>query len=235
MQKISNAIELQAELAAVIRLARTPNPSRARLAAALRHLSYRVAGHDVEAASKQFPDGSGPSTPWGAAQTVDEIARGVRWVSTPGHGGLGVASGVARKLLSPAARRIGELKGGYYWYEEDVAFIVPLFEVPEWSGALARATGGRSYTKDQLEKEIRQQLPEYFEWSGLVDKPKLTPGMKVKCVDASWYSEGVGNGSIWLVTKVTSSSFIGAKDGDYPMFRFRLNDYLSTDRWEVAS
>lgn len=42
---------------------------------------------------------TGPNTPWGKADSVTEIIRGVRWVATPGHGGLGVARGVALHIL----------------------------------------------------------------------------------------------------------------------------------------
>jgi hypothetical protein len=235
MDKISNTTELRAELTKLIRSTQAANPSRTHLAEELRTLSRRLAGRvHLALKEKNYPDGEGPSTPWGPAQSVLEIARGVRWVHTAGHGGLGVASGLARKQLTPAARRHGALMGGYFWYEEDVAFMIPLFEVPAWSVALSRGSGSRLQTQEQLERGIRQWYPKYFEMGGLVDKPKLTPGMKLECVDAAGYTSAVPDGSTWEVGKVTSSTFIATKEGGAPTYRFRLHDYVNTDKWQVA-
>lgn len=235
MDKISNTTELRAELTQLIRSTQASNPSRERLAEELRVLSRRLAGRTVVAVKeKSYADGEGPSTPWGPAQGVLELARGVRWVHTAGHGGLGVASGVARKQLSVAARRHGALMGGYYWYEEDVAYMIPLYEVPAWGVLLSRGAQSRLQTQEELERGIRRWYPKYFEMSGLEDKPKLTPGMRLECVDAAGYTAAVPDGSVWIVGKVTSSTFIGTREGGGATFRFRLHDYLNTDKWQIA-
>ena len=235
MRKIANTVELRAELESLVQSTREPNPSRERLASQLFALSLRVAGHDLAGADRSYPDGEGPATPWGPAQQVYDLVRGVRWVSCAGHGGLGVAKGVAQKMLTPAARRHGMLAGGYYWFEEDIAWTIPVFENPGWAFALTRHTGGKHPTPEYLEAQIRRWFPKYFEMSGLVDKPKLTPGMKIRCLNPLGYTAEVAAGSIWHVSKVTSSTFIAAKDGAYPIYRFRLNDYVNTDRWEVVA
>jgi hypothetical protein len=74
--------------------------------------------------------GTGCSTPWGKAQTVRSYARGVKFVSTAGHGGIGISVGVANAAcLSYAARRVAELKGNVFWFEEDCLFAVACWEL----------------------------------------------------------------------------------------------------------
>jgi hypothetical protein len=166
---------------------------------------------------KTFTDGfgnpTGPSTPWGRADHVKEIARGVRWVTTPGHGGLGVARGAADKLLSSAARRLGNYQGGYFWYEEDVQCNIPFYEHPEWA-RLAGFSG--TVNKEHFESGIRRSYPKYFEYlnDGVKDAPRLKPGMKLKAIgplnfrllDGSSYP--LIEGATVEVVRVTSSSFV---------------------------
>lgn len=71
------------------------------------------------------------NSPWGKADSVNTIARGIHWVSTPGHGGLMIATGVARKLLSEAARKQGTTFGGYLAYEEDCQYAIAVYELKE--------------------------------------------------------------------------------------------------------
>ena len=115
-------------------------------------------------------------TPWGPAQNVEDIARGVRWVSTAGHGGLGVAKGVAQSQLSPAARKLGMYGNGYFWYEEDVQYAIAFYEHPEWGQKLKSVAGGSVQSKEQLGETIKKYFPEYFEMSDLQNLPKLIPG-----------------------------------------------------------
>ena len=56
----------------------------------------------------------GPSkSPWGKVQTCDLLCPGVFLVSTASHGGTMVSNEVAA-FLSPAAKRCGFKRGGYY-------------------------------------------------------------------------------------------------------------------------
>lgn len=84
-------------------------------------------------------DRAAPYTPWGKAQSVATIARGVRWVSTASHGGLGVSAALALKVFSEAAMRECFVQGGYFWFEEDCAAAVAFAEHPEWEAALRAA------------------------------------------------------------------------------------------------
>lgn len=96
-------------------------------------------------------------TYWGEAQTSKEIEDGVVWYTTAGHGGLGVASNVAKRKLSKQALEQGTLWKNAYWYEEDCLYAIPFYEHPEW----AKKLGGLQ-SKDQYEKEIIRWCPEYF-------------------------------------------------------------------------
>lgn len=113
---------------------------------AARHIEARVKAADRPDGSWSDwprPDPSAPKTIWGPAQTMYVIDRGVRWFNTAGHGGLAIADGVARKMLTPAAYKLGDRQWGYLWYEEDVAYAIPFYEHPEWAETLARKAGVR--------------------------------------------------------------------------------------------
>ena len=118
---------------------------------------------------KSWSDGdrTAPQTPWGRAQTAQIVERGVVFYTTAGHGGLAVANGVARRKLTPQARAIGEKRGQYYWFEEDVAVDVPMYENNDWMKKLAPRT-----TKNDLEKAIRKYYPEYFDEDSISDKKR---------------------------------------------------------------
>lgn len=100
------------------------------------------------------------STPWGSSDTDYTIVRGVVWYSTPSHGGLKVAG----KYLSDAAKEIGKFYAGSYWFEEDVAYAIPVYEnFDTWGKNLGDYTGGTNPTKQELESTIKRWYPEYFD------------------------------------------------------------------------
>ena len=96
---------------------------------------------NLTATARHFADSdrNAPRTPWGKAQRVVTVQRGVRWVSTASHGGLGVSVGVASKSLTPAAIAQGFVEGGYIWFEEDCQCNAPFGERPEWWAAIKAA------------------------------------------------------------------------------------------------
>lgn len=74
-------------------------------------------------------------TPWGHADGQHSVARGVWVVDTPSHGGIMIRTRTAERVLSDAARVIGELWGrDHEWlaFEEDCAYAVVVYEHPEW-------------------------------------------------------------------------------------------------------
>lgn len=131
-----------------------------------------------------YKEVKGQYTPWGEAQYVCNIRRGVRWYVTAGHGGLAVSPGVAEKELSPAAVKLGESYGNYVWYEEDVAWAIPFYERPEWEEAAVKKMGGEVRTQEEKEKIIREYFPEYFELRKTLTQhlPRPRKGLVVKFV-----------------------------------------------------
>ena len=68
-------------------------------------------------------------SPWDYVQNCTAIANGIYDVSTEGHGGVMIATGLAPHILSPEALEIGFIENGYYCYEEDCDASVPLREL----------------------------------------------------------------------------------------------------------
>lgn len=160
------------------------------------------------------------------------MLRGVRWVSTAGHGGMGVADGLARKLLSHAAYKEGEKYGGYVWYEEDVAFEILYYEHPEWYPLLE----GRPMTdaiKAQLERTVRTSFPTYFrkrqEGFTLPTRPRV--GGSVLILETIPMSRGwvLNAGEEYLVKKITTDKiYLTTREG---LVTFRLSlDYYTGRR-----
>jgi len=92
------------------------------------------------------------NTPWGRAQSQRKLAKGVTWVSTASHGGMMVSEGFAKRHLSKEARKRAEKYGKYYCYEEDVAWMIPAWELPEiWDGLF-----------EHMEQSTRQERQTYL-------------------------------------------------------------------------
>lgn len=93
-------------------------------------------------------------TPWGSAQSDRIVRRGIHVVSTAGHGGVMISVGLAKKILSAAAQKRGEVYGGYLCYEEDCDCLMPLLELPELRGS--------NTTDEGLIKSLSLWHPEYL-------------------------------------------------------------------------
>ena len=59
------------------------------------------------------------STIWGAAQSVENLCRGVRLVFTARHGGLLVSKGFAEKHIPQSVLEKIPFQNSYYQFEED--------------------------------------------------------------------------------------------------------------------
>ena len=161
---------------------------------------YKQEWKDKKSAYEMFDYSKAPKTPWGPADYVKEILRGVRWVGTPGHGGLMISEGVARKNLSPLARSMGDKYGGYICYEEDVAWAIPVYEWPEMGVILNEKTKTQGQpssiegVKENAGRIIEQYWPEYFEKmesGGMEEKPKLVPGMVLELLHDQPMTKGL--------------------------------------------
>lgn len=189
------------------------------------HLLPLLDNGKVAAGPLSWPDGdrSAPWTPWGPAQYGKEAARGVRLYGTAGHGGLAVAKGVAQKMLTAAATKMAEFSNGYYWYEEDVAISIPLYERPEWARAL-----GLSDSHDQLEKSIRSYFPRYFVMleAGVQHAKPLKPGMLLTMLKPVSYRSGftLNPGDVVTVREVKGQNFVLDFGGN--LYQLPMNYYL---------
>lgn len=64
------------------------------------------------------------NTPWGKADTIREICPGIKWVTTPGHGGM-----LVDEKLNQAVRIHRNTSG---WYEEDCEWCIPWLYLMEY-------------------------------------------------------------------------------------------------------
>ena len=71
---------------------------------------------------------SGTQTPWGLSQSAKQIVRGITVYDTSSHGGISVSPG-ATKWLSKFTVANGMKWGGGYWYEEDCAADLVLYDL----------------------------------------------------------------------------------------------------------
>ncbi|MBK1666586.1 hypothetical protein CKO28_00830 [Rhodovibrio sodomensis] len=79
-------------------------------------------------------------TPWGAAEHVERIARGIWHVSTPSHGGIWLSA--ERTAALPSPELVGRTTpDGGSWFEEDVEFAIPALVFLDAWRAHAEATG----------------------------------------------------------------------------------------------
>jgi len=195
---------------------------------------YRTAGEDGSWSDYPFPDPKAPKTPWGPAQGVYNIIPGVRWFTTAGHGGLMVSPSVARKMLTPAAVKLGDFWGGAYWYEEDIEYSIPMYEHPEWDKILAQKAGGGTLTQEQHGAKIRQWNPKYFTLLEAGETHLVQPkkGMTLEFLKPLMFGRAypIRVGDAGQIVAVTGSSIKFNLDR-YPGVRFSLNmrNYIEGD------
>jgi len=70
------------------------------------------------------------SSPWGSIQHIEAVAPGIVWVSTPGHGGIGINKAAAARQLTPEAICRGISWGEHLFFEEDCAWAIVAYELP---------------------------------------------------------------------------------------------------------
>ena len=69
------------------------------------------------------------SSPWGKIQHIKKKTDGVYEVSTAGHGGIMVCTEAASQLLSKTAIDHGDLRNGFYCFEEDCDACIVIKEL----------------------------------------------------------------------------------------------------------
>lgn len=107
-------------------------------------------------------------TPWGISTRIIELEPGIAFFMTARHGGVMVSQDYAEKKLSfPAQRRALRFEG-YYTYEMDYAWAIPLWELPHLGRNLAE--NGKAgldpfpekYTAAILARSFPDYLSEYW-------------------------------------------------------------------------
>ena len=93
-------------------------------------------------------------SPWGKIDNVTKVCRGIAWVGTPSHGGVRVSEGMAAKMPD-YMRNIGEHSHGYWWFEEDSAWVVPAIVFNELSPFKVEL--------DEMKRTLRNSFPEAYE------------------------------------------------------------------------
>lgn len=96
-------------------------------------------------------------TPWGKSHTKTKLAPGIYWVSTASHGGAMLSLKAAQQLSEPA-RKAGIPCGNYLAYEEDCAFHVLAWEMPE----LFNVPGSSVPSREVSRRALSLYQPEYL-------------------------------------------------------------------------
>lgn len=108
------------------------------------------------------------NTPWGKSQNSTQIARGLTFHSTAGHGGFLVSKGYAEKHLTPSALKRAVVWGSYYAFEEDCAAAIVEFELP-YTRVLY--TNFQEVTDEKVFKTLSRWYPDYLIERGFSPEP----------------------------------------------------------------
>ncbi len=103
-----------------------------------------------------MPDGM--HTPWGVAQTKQQLAEDVFLVQTPDeHGGILISTTRAEEILSDRARTIGQIWHDFLAFEQEEAMMVVFYEHPELYPWVEE-----ELTERFAEESVHQNYPGYF-------------------------------------------------------------------------
>lgn len=110
----------------------------------------------------------GSRTPWGAADSVTEVAPGIDTVGTSGHGGVKLSPGRNKMIPLPLRNSSG-------WYEEDCEINIPLRYFPAEFAALPHKRD--RWTPESLQADSDQSIKDRFpdKWE-VANGRELEPG-----------------------------------------------------------
>ena len=96
------------------------------------------------------------NTPWGASDQSEQIAPGIVWYSTPGHGGCHVSDGLMAQMHPALAEADKFAPRG--WFEEDVAYQLVAYSFPD------KFAGKQGFgaTAEQVKSQAREALERYY-------------------------------------------------------------------------
>ena len=145
-------------------------------------------------------DSSAPRTPWGPAQTLVDLANGVKSVSTAGHGGIRLNKEKQKQKQIPKCFR-------KTWYEEDCEAAIVVY-----------------FLYDELKALADKQLRE----NGAVVNSAVLPYMRSSTKENAFMHFYSWFGGAWDarrgVTKAKLDSFKDYSDSQYVYERY-CNDY----------
>lgn len=154
------------------------------------------------------------STPWGVSQSVTQIARGIRSVSTAGHGGVLLSP--TKNLLIPEYMRIDA--GAY---EEDCEWCIPaVFFETEWRAWADSTTWTNGdFQMECAWKTFKEWFPDAYEkFTGKVlevgesyknDQQILNDQVKESFIAcAAWgdWQKGIPEGMVGILARRSSDS-----------------------------
>lgn len=109
-------------------------------------------------------------TPWGESDHCEVVAQGFCSVSTPSHGGMVITEAFARHYkISQAALDAAEHRYGKYFFEEDCAWCVLMWELPQFWFTLLKSLPN---PKEYLHGCISRWNAEYFDKIGETCNPE---------------------------------------------------------------
>jgi len=116
------------------------------------------------------------NTPWGRSDYSRQYTRGFGFVGTPSHGGVYLTVPFAEAHLSPAALQRGERRGGYHFYEEDIGWAIPMWELREFWDEINRVdieAGMKGQLNEQhLWGTLSRWFPDYLKEIGVEPEPE---------------------------------------------------------------
>ena len=99
----------------------------------------------------------GMHTPWGVADTKQQLDEGVFWVQTAAHGGILIDISKATAILTDKAISIGKRWNDFLAFEQDHDMMVVFYEHPEFYPWVEV-----ELTEKFAEDSLRRNHPEYF-------------------------------------------------------------------------
>lgn len=102
-------------------------------------------------------------SPWGGIQHSTIIMRGLKYVSTAGHGGYMVTKNFANKHLSKPCINLGEEYGDYLCYEEDCAWALVNYDLLKYNPNIySLKIKNANISIEDAELSLRKNLSIYY-------------------------------------------------------------------------
>lgn len=102
---------------------------------------------------------------WGPVQTSFEVCRGLRLVTTAGHGGWMVSKGLAHRILKLETIMAGSKFGDYLCFEEDCQWAILEKDLrinyPGLLDGFTKWTGYEGEMMEVIESTLKHYYPQF--------------------------------------------------------------------------